>query len=297
MPIDDTADVDIGLILVDKKLISEEQLNKAKEQHAAKGGYLSQHLIDLGYIQDSEVTTILTCQYGFCYLPLKAYDIQETALQLIPFSFACDFCVIPIEKCDMLLTVAMADPLNKGVLEILRQLTHCEIIVFIATRNEIKTTIEKYYGTPFKKFELDKYHGDSALRDNLAIRRISSGLYIGPNRRKYRRLCLELVGEYFSYPSVIKTKVMNISMSGILFESTKPLPKGAQMAMNIHLNKDTFITAVIEVCRCEAKYVIDTSTIESRDHAYYEIGTFFNFVSDENLSVLAEFLKQQLAGI
>ena len=87
---DINADVDFGQILVEKNIIKAEELLKAEQARKTEGGYLSQHLINLGFIKDTELTSILTCQYGFCYLPLKAYDIQDNALQLIPFNLACD---------------------------------------------------------------------------------------------------------------------------------------------------------------------------------------------------------------
>ena len=294
MSIDANADLDLGALLVEKKIITQEGLDKALEQQKTRGGYLSQHLIELKLIKDFDLTNTLTCQYGFCYLPLKAYNITEDALSLIPFNVACDYCVIPIEKSDKLLTVVMADPLNKGVLEILRQVTRCEIVVFISTRLEIKEMIEKYYGKPFKAFQLDRFQNDPVLRDNLTIRRISNGLYVGPNRRKYRRLHIEIVGEYYFYPNIIKTKIVNLSMNGVLFESNKAIPKGFQMAMNIHLIQSQFVTVVIEVCRSEARYIVDNSMINSEDRVYYEIGTFFNFMSEENQDMLAEFLRSRL---
>lgn len=293
MGIDTHVDMDLGLVLLEKKLITQKQLNECLEKQKIKGGYLSQHLIESGYAKDADITTCLTCQFGYCYLPLSSYEISEEALSSIPTKFICDFCILPIEKHDRLLSLVMADPLNKGVLEILRQITHCEIIVFVSTRQEITQAIEKHYQVPFKNFELDRFAYDPVLRDNLATKCVANGLYTGPSRRRYKRLYTDSLAEYYSYPHIIKTKVTNISMSGVLFEANATIPHGTQVTMNVHVDQNKFITTVVEVCRCESKNLIDV-IFGTNKNSFYEIGAFFNFIPEENQNMLASFLREKL---
>ena len=287
--------IDLGSMLLERSLVSANQLHEAFEQQKLRGGYLSQHLIELGHIQDNDLTSCLTCQYGFSYLPLRSYEIERSALEKIPPHFATNYCVIPIEFSDRLLTVAMADPLNKGVIEVLRQISRCEILVFVSTRHEIKEAIEKYYGVPFKNFDLDKYQNDDILRDNLKCDKIVNGLYAGPNRRRYRRLQTELTGEYYSYPNIVRTKIVNLSMSGILFEARTPQSPGTQLAINLHLDKNKFITTVVEVIRCATNNVVD-SIYQMDNPLYHETAAFINFLSEENQEMLAEFLRGRLCA-
>lgn len=293
MPIEANIEVDLGSLLLEKKLITECQLNECIEHQKIKGGYLSQHLIELGCIKDSDLTTCLTCHFGFCYLPLESYTISQDARDSIPIEFICDYCILPIEKNDKLLSVVMADPLNKGVLEILRQLTHCEIVVFISTRREIKQAIERYYSVQFKNFELDQFKDDYVLRDNIDDKLVANGLYTGPSRRRYKRLYADLMGEYFFYPHIIKTKINNVSMSGLLFESNVSIHKGMQLTINVHLDNKKFVTGVVEVARCEAKNLID-AVFHNHNQHFYEVGAFYNFMTIENQNMLADFLRQQL---
>lgn len=288
-------DIDLGTMLLEKKLITREQLKECVDILKVKGGYLSQHLIDAGYIKDSDLTTCLTCQYGYCYLPLRSYVIEENAIQAIPKRYAQDFCVIPIEKNDRLLTVVMADPLNKGVLESLRLVTSCEIIVFISTRSDIREHVETYYGGPYKDFELDKFQDNAILRDNLISKEISNGFYVGPNRRRYRRLYAEKELQFYSYPEVIKTKILNFSQSGILFGSNTFIPRGAQLAVSIDLGNHQYLAGVIEVARFTPRQIIAPGPGTKTESQYpYEIGAFFTFLSGENQDSLGEYLKKYL---
>jgi type IV pilus assembly protein PilB len=292
MAIDANVDLDLGAILLEKKMVTEEQLKEASQRHRIRGGYLSQHLIELGHIKDADLTTYLTCQYGFCYLPIQSYNIDETALGTIPVNIVYDYCVLPIEKNDRLLTVVMADPLNKGVIESLRQTTQCEIVVFICTRHEIKDAVEKNYGKTFKEFDLDRYTNDAQLRDNIGEKSfIRTDNYTGPNRRRYIRKNVEVPIEYYLYPNSIKAKTQNVSVNGMFFSSVLPLAKGSQIALNIQLDNACVITGVLEVARCESKHM-EKTIYESKSSGLYEVGGFFNFISPSDHELLAQFLKK-----
>ena len=292
MVIEPNRDIDLGTLLLDKKLITPGQLIKSTELQKVKGGYLSQHLIDLGFIKDEELTTYLTCYFGFSYLPLKSYNISEKALKYIPPSYCLDFCVIPIEINDRLLSLTMADPLNKGVLQLLRQTSGCEIIIFISTRKEIKEAIEKYFSTPFRNFEMDKFQHDPFLRDNLNNNFVWHGTYTGPNRRRYKRFSLDLMAECYVYPYAFKTKVMDVSMSGLQFQTNSSLPSGLQLPIKLQLEKDKLINCVVEIVRSEKKNIVTPHTVKTHQDLN-EVGAFFNFVTEKDQTLLADFLRQR----
>ncbi|MDD5018920.1 MAG: PilZ domain-containing protein [Candidatus Omnitrophica bacterium] len=284
-------EINLGTSLIEKKLITSEQLRDAFDHQKIKGGYLSQRLIELGYIKDTDITTHLTCEFGYSYIPMKSYAAAEDALACIPAEFACDFCILPIEKHDKLLTIAMADPLNKGVIELIRQISRCEIVVLISTRTEIRQSVERYYGSCFKDFELDKYRDDVLLRDNLMDKEISNGLYTGINRRRYKRLSLQLAGEYYVYPNFVKTGIKNLSMGGMLFETPSVLSAGSELAVNIHLDNYRYVTAVVEIIRSGPSHVIDTPW-DTDNRIGYETGAFFSFMPEKNQEMLAQFLRR-----
>lgn len=283
---------DLSQMLLEKKAITPDQLKECIKRQMIKGGCLTQCLIDAGYLKDTDVATYLTCQYGYSYIPLKAYNVTEEALGMIPAQVACDYGIFPIEKNDRLLTVAMADPLNKGVIETLRQLTHCEIIVFVSTRSEIHEAIIRHYAPSLKRFELDRHQKNNALRDDVINPFISNGFYAGPNRRRYRRLSRPLNIEYFLYPHAVAAKIDNICMAGVLFESHMVLPKGLQLAATLSLDNGKKITCVIELVRCDPKKLLDTIADDNAAATgYFHIGAFFNFLSDMDQDTLADYLQ------
>lgn len=143
----------LGEILLERGLIKKEQLEAAYAHQAAHGGLLGRILIELKFITEEEVALALTAQYGFPYLPLDSYEIDETVSRLIPETVARQYCLIPIDHIGNALTVAMADPSNVQAVEDIETITQCVIQTFVSTPSDILKAIDRAYhqgsnGTP-----------------------------------------------------------------------------------------------------------------------------------------------------
>ena len=135
----------IGEILLERGLLTFAQLEKALAQQKAGGGLLGQILIGQGAITEEEVALALTAQYGFPYLPLDNYEIDDGVTKLVREHVARQFCVIPIDRIGNALTVAMADPSNTQAVEDIELLTHCIVQTFVSTPSAIMQAIARYY--------------------------------------------------------------------------------------------------------------------------------------------------------
>jgi len=135
----------IGEILLERGAINPKQLEKALAHQRDHGGLLGQILIDLGYVTEEEIALALTAQYGFPYLPLDNYDIDDGIMQLIPEPVARQYVLIPIDRIGNALTVAMADPSNVQAIEDIEMLTSCVVQTFVSTPSDIRKAIDRYY--------------------------------------------------------------------------------------------------------------------------------------------------------
>ena len=135
----------LGELLIDCRLITREQLDEALKLQVEKGGLLGQILVSLHYTTEEAIAQSLTAQYGFPYLPLENYEIDEMATQLIPAPVARQYCLIPIDRIGNALTVAMADPSNVQAIEDIELLTHCVIQTFVSTPSDILKAIDRSY--------------------------------------------------------------------------------------------------------------------------------------------------------
>ena len=135
----------LGEVLLERGAINQKQLEEALAHQRVHGGLIGQVLIELGFVNEEEVALALTAQYGFPYLPLENYEIDQDITKLIPEPVARQYCLIPIDRIGNALTLAMADPSNIQAIEDIEILTHCVVQAFVSTPSDIQKAIERYY--------------------------------------------------------------------------------------------------------------------------------------------------------
>lgn len=155
--------------IIEKKLISKEELEKAISIQKAKGLSLVEVLVKLGYVHEQQMLILLS---GFLSIPpirILNLNISPQVLSLIPGQVAQKYKVIPIGRIGNTLTIAMADPLDILVLDDLRKVTKCEINPVIALLSEIQQAISSYY-THVSKESLEEIVKGGSPRDLEVIR-------------------------------------------------------------------------------------------------------------------------------
>jgi len=135
----------LGELLLERGVISEEQLNKALKAQKINGGLIGYILVSLGYAKEEEIAQALTVQYGFPYLPLECYEINVEAMRLLPQNVAEQYNLIAIDKMGNLLTIAMSNPLNIQAVEDVEMISNCTVQVFVSTMSDVTNAINKYY--------------------------------------------------------------------------------------------------------------------------------------------------------
>ncbi len=135
----------IGELLIERGVITHEQLNNALEYWKRQGGLIGEVLVELKFCTEKDIAQALTCQYGFPYLPLANYEIDPEVIGSVPKNLCQQYCLVPIDKIGKSLTLAMSNPLNMQAVEDVEVITGCIVQVFVATATEIRQAIDKYY--------------------------------------------------------------------------------------------------------------------------------------------------------
>ena len=135
----------IGEILLERGLITQKQLEQALARQQTRGGLVGELLIELGFVTEEVVALALTAQYGFPYIQLENYEIDDGVTKLIPEHVARQYMLIPIDRIGNALTVAMADPSNTQAVEDIEMLTNCVVQTFVSTPSDIQHAIARYY--------------------------------------------------------------------------------------------------------------------------------------------------------
>ena len=135
----------LGQVLVERGVIDHEQVMMAITYQREKGGLFGEVLVQLKFATEEDIAQALTCQYGFPYLPLANYEIDQEVINTIPENVCLQFCLIPVDKIGKSLTLAMADPLNQSAIEDVELITGATVQAFVSTSSDIKVAIARYY--------------------------------------------------------------------------------------------------------------------------------------------------------
>jgi type IV pilus assembly protein PilB len=160
--------VKLGEMLLKAGLISQEQLQEALESQKTNGEKLGFNLIRLGYVQEDEITQLLSEQYGVPSINLRHFEIDETVINLIPSEVAQKYLILPVNRTGATLTIAMADPTNVFAMDDIKFMTGYNVEPVVASEIAIRESIEKYYGSQHA-LELKKVMDEMAETESEAL--------------------------------------------------------------------------------------------------------------------------------
>ena len=135
----------IGLKLLEARLISPESLQKAQQQVKTGGGNLTAALVKLGAISEDDLTKFLGDLYGVPAADLSNFQPDPSVVKLIPSDVASKFQVVPISRSGRRLTVAMSNPANIFAIDDIKFITGCEVQPVVAPEAAIKKAIDQAY--------------------------------------------------------------------------------------------------------------------------------------------------------
>lgn len=136
----------VATILVERGLITREQLEQAAAEHRSSGERLDRALIRLGMVGRREVLEIIGEQLAMPVVDLGAADVAPEVIQLLPARVVFKQQVVPIELRDGVLVVATSDPFDLSALDELRLVTGNPIELVLADEEELRQFIRTHYG-------------------------------------------------------------------------------------------------------------------------------------------------------
>ena len=136
----------IGQLLLEKGLITHEQLEHALNEQQKSNGLLGRILVDLGFVTEADILSTLGAQTGMPAADLSKTNIPPEVLERVSAPIAKVYKIIPVKMEENILYIAMADPLNINVLDDLRFMLECEVRGMVSNEKDIGEAIAKYYG-------------------------------------------------------------------------------------------------------------------------------------------------------
>ena len=137
--------VRIGELLLKEKRITPDQLQEALNYQKANGGKLGYHLVKLGIVQDEEITSLLSKQYGVPSINLTEFEIDPSVIRLVPAETAQKYQILPLSRSGATLTIAMTDPTNVFAMDDIKFMTGYNVEPVVASEVAMLDAIQKYY--------------------------------------------------------------------------------------------------------------------------------------------------------
>ena len=138
-----------GEALMEKGIVSEEELDTALNLQRQSGGRIGEMLVDIGAVSETDLVTHLSHHLEVPYI--TAEDLPKVPVLEGAFSvkFMREAKFVPIEvEADEKLIIAMSDPQDYATLDAIRIYTgYHELKVVLAPASGILDLIEKFYGS------------------------------------------------------------------------------------------------------------------------------------------------------
>ncbi|MDP8263206.1 MAG: ATPase, T2SS/T4P/T4SS family [Candidatus Ancaeobacter aquaticus] len=132
--------------LIEKGLITEDQLREAKDKQIGAKKPLHELLVDMGFIEEKAFMEVLSSMYNFRIVDLENEEIDEEGVaKILPYEKAKHYGVFPVRVEDDVFVLAMSNPLDMVALEDIRLISNMEIKPLLCSKGDITEHIERYY--------------------------------------------------------------------------------------------------------------------------------------------------------
>jgi type IV pilus assembly protein PilB len=135
----------LGKQLVRAGVITQEQLDSALDIQTRTGKRLGEILAKEGYIKKKVLYEFLEKQMGIPHVDLENANIPGNIISAVDESIARRHKLVPVEKDNSTLKVAMSDPMNIFSVDDLRLATGMEIIPLLADEDQIVAILNSHY--------------------------------------------------------------------------------------------------------------------------------------------------------
>jgi MSHA biogenesis protein MshE len=137
--------VRLGEILVQQKLLSEDQLNQALADQKRTGRKLGRVFVESGFVTEEQISGALARQLGIPYLNLKFYNINQDVVRLLPETQARRFRALVLEDRGETVLVGVSDPTDLFAYDEIARLLKKSIELAVVNETEVLQAIDRIY--------------------------------------------------------------------------------------------------------------------------------------------------------
>ncbi|AQR70013.1 MULTISPECIES: GspE/PulE family protein [Janthinobacterium] len=137
--------VRLGEILVQQKLLTEEQLGQALTEQKRSGRKLGRVFVEHGFVTEEQISGALARQLDIPYINLKFFNINPELVRLLPETQARRFRALVLEDRREGLLVGMSDPTDLFAYDEISRLVKRHIELAVVNETEVLAAIDRIY--------------------------------------------------------------------------------------------------------------------------------------------------------
>jgi general secretion pathway protein E len=164
----------LGEALIERRLITQDDLERALELQKERGEKLGRILVDLGFVALRDVLGVLSEQLQVPLVAIDAPPAVTPETEALSARFLRQFRCLPLAMEGTSLHLAMADPLDFETIAAVKTSTGLKVLPALASEQEILDAIDKYYGQSARGGEMDFGEDAEASQDLEQLRDMAS---------------------------------------------------------------------------------------------------------------------------
>ncbi len=135
----------LGQAMVDRGLITQDDLDRALDHQRVTRKRLGESLIEIGAVTSFQLSQALADHLGVPFVDLETHPPDVLLAGMIPEEVARRYCALPVERWSGQVVVAMANPNDVFALDDIRVLTGQSILAALADTGHLLAAIEAAY--------------------------------------------------------------------------------------------------------------------------------------------------------
>src|SRR5258707_10493434 len=248
----------LGQAMVERGLITQDDLDRALEHQRATRKRLGESLIDIGAITSLELSQALADHLGVPFVDLETHPPDVLLAGMIPEEVARRYCALPVERWSGQVVVAMANPNDVFALDDLRVLTGQSILAALADTGHLLAAIERTFsGSDLIESSLDDAADDydvqaeiskGAIVDDAPVVKLINALLEKAVSDRASDLHIEPASKYVSIRmridgilhdtseaplNVLRPMVSRLKVMGSLDIAQTRLPQDGRFSLNV----------------------------------------------------------------
>ena len=135
----------LGEVLIQQKLLSEEQLNQALADQKRTGRKLGRVFVESGFVTEEQISGALARQLNIPYINLKFYNINAELVRLLPETAARRFRALVLEDRRETMLVGVSDPTDLFAYDEIARLLKKGVELAVVNETEVLGAIDRIY--------------------------------------------------------------------------------------------------------------------------------------------------------